>query len=121
MKYGTLVSPLILADTDHRPSALIDFGCGTTQSHSRNDAIDNPRSGLRLAIYAFLWLEMLALTVGYIIRPGLRQNLNWLLGACALFCVVYVLTHVQLRYRAPIEPVIAVFVGSILGRTRATT
>jgi len=96
----------------------VDFWCGTTWSHSRDNAVDAPLSAARTATTAFLSLELIALLVGIAVRGGLDLDLKRLLVGCGLFCVVYVLTHVQLRYRAPIEPIIAVVLGVVRGRDR---
>lgn len=97
---------------------FIDFWCGTTWSHSRVESVDAPPSKIRVATTAFISLELAAIFVGIVVGRGLDRPVRWLLYACGLFCIVYVVTHVQLRFRAPIEPIVAMILGVAIVRPR---
>ena len=90
---------------------LVDFWAGTVRSHADPEAIRWwPDSPIRLVTSLFLTAE--TLWAGCVIagRRGVRGRI-WL-GACALaFSLLYVLMHVMLRYRAPIEPLLAIAAG----------
>jgi hypothetical protein len=49
------------------------------------------------------------------VRP-IGSNLWWLMAIVVLFSVVYILTHVQVRYRAPTEPLIAIALAGFASR-----
>ncbi len=94
----------------------VDYWAGTTFSHAaRGSGSGSPR-GQRAVTTGFLLAET-ALVIGslvYLRRAG--PDLGWLLAAMAAFSIVYCLTHVQLRFRAPVEPMMAVVVATLLCR-----
>jgi 4-amino-4-deoxy-L-arabinose transferase-like glycosyltransferase len=93
---------------------FIDFWLGTLRSHSEPPFYRwLPRSPMRLAIAAFLTAETAIIVVGAV-RLRQKREYLWLVGIAALFSAAYVLIQVMLRYRLPIEPLLAIVVGFVL-------
>ena len=114
----------------------VDYWAGTIFSHARPGGGGWPREPLRAAIMLFVLGEMIAVAICllvYVRVAGLRastgggeldggeerackrqlySDLRWLLAIIASFSVVYCLTHVQIRFRAPTEPLVAIVLGA---------
>lgn len=92
----------------------VDFWLGTTRTHARPPEFrwwtHIPQ---RLALGIYVALEtVLALAAVALARN--RGAALWLLSLALAFSLVYCFTHVELRYRVPIEPTLAVLSGFIL-------
>ena len=85
-----------------------DYWAGTLFSHRRPGGTGWPQSPTRLAVMLFLQIEGFAIVVCLLARRKISPDLRWLLAIVLLFSLVYCVTHVQLRFRAPIEPIMAV-------------
>lgn len=89
----------------------VDFWAGTIRSHADPQTLLWwPRSPLRLAIALFALAEFALLLFGLMLRrppPGLRR----LIGMAVVFSLTYIATQVQIRYRTPIEPILAMVIG----------
>jgi len=96
----------------------VDYWLGTAYSHNPAGGGGTPRSTPRVAVMVFLTLELLALLILLLIRRADGGEVRWLLAAAIAFCLIYCLTHVQIRYRAPSEPLIAVALGLLAARRR---
>lgn len=95
----------------------VDYWLGTAYSHNPAGAGGIPRSTPRVAVMVFLMLELLALVILLLIRHAEGRDVRWLLAVATAFCLIYCLTHVQIRFRAPSEPLIAVAVGFLAARS----
>lgn len=105
----------------------VDFWAGTVFTHVAPGQSWWPKSRRRAATMLFLFGEAILILIATLVR-GLRVNgAGWMLAVVILFSGAYCLTHVQVRYRAPIEPVIVVLVAvvllgpHVLGRTQHRT
>jgi hypothetical protein len=92
----------------------VDFWAGTVFSHTRPGRGGWPRSPPRQVVLLFLAAESLAVAASVMLGRRLSVDIRWLMAIAISFSLVYCLTHVELRYRAPIEPVIAIIVGAFL-------
>lgn len=61
----------------------------------------------------FLSVESLLLAASMVFSRN-RRTVWWLAGMAILFSLPYCLTHVMMRYRAPMEPIVVVAVGMLL-------
>lgn len=91
----------------------VDYWTGTVFEHSV-DGSGWPANRVRAVTTIFLMIEGATL-LGLIVVAGSRcripKDVLWLLAAAATFSVLYCLTHIQLRYRAPAEPLLALALG----------
>jgi hypothetical protein len=96
----------------------VDFWAGTTFGHAE----PGPRgftSLRRNATAGLLLAETGIVVLGLALRRRVGGNLPWLLATVLAFSLVYCITHVQLRFRTPIEPVMAVMVAVlVVGKAR---
>lgn len=91
-----------------------DYWAGTAFSHARANGGGWPTSPARAAVLLFLLAESL-LIVGYlVVRRKVGRDLLWLLAIVLAFSLVYCVTHVQVRFRAPTEPIMACFLAVLL-------
>ena len=90
---------------------IVDYWTGSAFSHAAPDAGGTPASMLRAGVMYFLIAETALGFLALLINRGLGRDLPWLLAIVICFSAVYCLTHVQVRFRAPMEPVMAVLVG----------
>lgn len=91
----------------------VDYWFGTVLTHARPGAKIIPQARSRRMIMAVLAIEALLVLYGLIAR---RQKLPgfWLVaGIIFIFSVTYCATHVQVRFRTPIEPLMAVAIGVV--------
>jgi hypothetical protein len=92
----------------------VDYYLGTVYSHTTHRPGGWPSSPMRAAIMLFLIAEGLVIIACLLVRPGLVRDAGWLLAIIISFSPVYCLTHVQVRFRAPTEPVTAVLLAFLL-------
>ena len=94
----------------------VDFWLGTTFSHTPPGGSGWPTSPARQTVTIFLSVEclLIVLTLLLVRRPG--PDVWWLIGMALAFSVVYCLTHVMVRYRAPCEPFIAIIIALLIAR-----
>ena len=89
----------------------VDFWAGTVRTHADPLTLQWwPRSPLRLSIALFALVESVVVLAG-MARGRDRGTRAWLLAIALVFSATYIATHIQVRYRAPIEPVLAVALG----------
>ena len=97
----------------------LDYWAGTVYSHVPEGASGWPPDPIRAAVLLFLLAEGLTIVAACAwLRRGVCADVVWLLVIVFSFSLVYCVTHVELRYRAATEPVIAIIVASLLCRTR---
>jgi hypothetical protein len=65
-------------------------------------------------------LETLIVIGGFLLVRPLPRPVPWLVAILIAFSLVYCVTHVQVRFRAPLEPVFAVLIGGLLAGRSAT-
>jgi hypothetical protein len=90
---------------------IVDYWTGSAFSHAAPDSGGAPASVLRAGVMYFLIVETALVVFALLIHRGSGRDLPWLLAIVICFSVVYCLTHVQVRFRAPTEPVMAILVG----------
>ena len=91
-----------------------DYWLGTVFTHGGPGQGGWPKGRLRAGVAIFLTLEVLAIAACLVTRPRLWGQVWWIMTVLAVFSIVYCLTHVQVRFRAPIEPLLAVVVSMLL-------
>ena len=101
---------------------IVDYWTGSAFSHAAPDSGGRPASVFRAGVMYFLIAESFVVVLGLFINRGLGRDLSWLFAVVICFSVVYCLTHVQVRFRAPTEPLMAILVGVLAMRafTRMT-
>lgn len=96
----------------------VDYWGGTVFTHGPPGGGGWPRSAGRAAIALFMLLELVIFAVAIAVcfrrRIALPGACWWLLAIIASFSLVYCLTHVQVRFRAPMEPVVAVLLAVVM-------
>ena len=98
---------------------IVDYWTGSAFSHAAPDSGGAPASVLRAGVMYFLIAEAVFVVLALLIIRGPGHDLPWLLAIVICFSVVYCFTHVQVRYRAPTEPVMAILVGVLVLRAFA--
>ena len=97
----------------------VDFWIGTVFSHRETPSDWRTVGPVRAAVMYLLWVELFLLVAGLLIDTRVR----WLVCMALLYSITYSITHVELRYRAPVEPMIllacAVTLNSLALRWRA--
>lgn len=97
---------------------VIDYWMGTVFSHAEETQKNGwPRHPRRAAVMLFLAAEALAIVACLILRRSAISDLWWLLAMLAVFSIIYCLTHMLLRFRAPTEPILAIVLGSLASRS----
>ncbi|MCG3131940.1 MAG: hypothetical protein FLDDKLPJ_02750 [Phycisphaerae bacterium] len=86
-----------------------DFWFGTVASHDGGAQRWMPR-GLRLAAAVFLTIETAAALAATMLTWRRRPDMRWLAGAVLVFSLLYAATHTEIRYRGPIEPLLAMLI-----------
>lgn len=89
----------------------VDFWGGTIFTHTDPGHNRWPQGLVRAGLMAWMAAEVGAIGVLLWIVGGIPRDLRWLLGMVAIFSVLYCLTHVELRFRAPIAPLMAILVA----------
>ena len=97
-----------------------DYWLGTVFTHGGPGQGGWPRGRLRACVAIFLTLEVLVIAACLVIRPRLWGQVWWIMTMLAVFSIVYCLTHAQVRFRAPIEPLVAVVVSILFVETFET-
>jgi hypothetical protein len=98
----------------------VDYWTGSIFTHTTSDAGLAPRSVWRAGVMYFLMAEGVVMVLTLLINRRLGRDLPWLFAVVAAFSVVYCLTHVQVRFRAPTEPLMAILVGVLAAQAFAT-
>jgi len=83
----------------------VDFWAGTVLTHTDGTGghqLPDRRTWLTLLLSAE------TATLSLLLMGGVSRDLRWLVGALLLFSLLYTLTHVELRFRAPITPVMSI-------------
>ena len=62
-------------------------------------------------------MEVLLAATFILIRPNPGPDVRWLLAIILSFSIVYCLTHTQIRFRAPSEPIMAIVLAVLLTNT----
>ena len=91
----------------------LDYWAGTVFSHAEPKTGGWPTNPLRAAGTVLIAAETLALIIGFLYLRRVGPDLWWLVVIVMVFSITYVLTHVQLRYRAPMEPLVAVLLAVV--------
>lgn len=86
-----------------------DYWLGTIMTHSGGGAI--PRRSSRLLVMMFVMGEILMILTLTLVARRVPRNAGWLILVCGLFSVVYCLTITMLRFRAPMEPFVAIILA----------
>lgn len=95
-----------------------DYWLGTTFSLLGNSSPILPPTASRRGVMLFLTLETLAFAIAVGVARRRSGDVAWLAGVVIVFSLTYALTHVETRYRAPIEPllVLVIVMGAALCR-----
>ena len=89
----------------------LDYWLGTLYSHRPPGRGGWPGGVFRSAGAVFLTIETLLLLYAVLTFHRLRPELRHLTGVVIIYSLTYCLTHTEVRYRAPCEPVLAVIVS----------
>lgn len=92
----------------------VDYWLGTVFTHTLPGDGGWPKDRLRAGIALFLTLEVLIIAACLLLRPRALGKVWWLVAVVMAFSLVYCLTHIQIRFRAPVEPLMAVIVSILL-------
>ncbi len=95
----------------------VDYWLGTAYTHAPPGGGGWPRSTSRAVVMGFLSLEVLSVMACVFFGPKVGRDTRWLLGMLIAFSFVYCITHVQVRYRTPAEPILAVVAAILLTET----
>jgi hypothetical protein len=93
----------------------VDYWAGTLLSHrapGKGGWLGRP---FRAAGAVFLMLEAAVLAGGLLFLRKISTESRWLLAVVISVSVVYCITHVEIRYRTPFEPVVAIVIGALIG------
>lgn len=96
-----------------------DYWLGTTFSHLGASSRVIPTSWTRRSVMLFLTGETLAMVIAVWLARRRSADVWWLAGIVVVFSLIYALTHVEVRYRAPIEPLIILVI--VTGAARLFT
>lgn len=91
----------------------VDYWTGSIFSHAIPGNGGWPTNALRACITVLISLETLSMIIGLLYLRHFGAHLWWLVATILVFSIVYTLTHVQLRYRAPMEPMIAIVLAVV--------
>jgi hypothetical protein len=94
----------------------VDYWAGTIFSHTAPGAEGWPTTSGRAAVALFLLLETLCAVLCVLMLSRATRDILWLAAIVISFSLVYCLTHVEVRFRAPCEPVMAILTGTMLVR-----
>jgi thiol:disulfide interchange protein len=79
-----------------------------------------PQAPARRAVGFVLLAEVVLLAAALLVQRRIPRDLRWLSALLLLFSLVYVLTHTEVRFRAPIEPLLlAILAAAALQAARA--
>ncbi len=82
---------------------LSDFWLGTVGSHQGGGEHDWPEGGGRRMATVFLSGETILALIAAVLAWRRVCDVRWLVICLVVFSVVYALTHVEIRYRMPVE------------------
>ncbi len=102
-----------------RAIRAVDYWTGSAFSHARPGGGGIPRSTQRVFVMILLSLELLIGGALLLLRRPLGRDVVCLLVMVVLYSLVYCVTHVQVRFRAPVEPLVAVILGVLACRPAA--
>jgi hypothetical protein len=95
----------------------VDYWLGTVYTHRRPGHGGWPLNAQRALGTVMALLELALLLGALVVRRRLDVPLRWLGAIALLMSVTYFATHVQIRFRAPSEPILAlVIAAAIVGR-----
>ena len=94
-----------------------DYWAGTIFSHTAPGGGGWPTTSGRAAVALFLLLETLCAVLCVLILSRANRDVLWLAAIMISFSLVYCLTHMEVRFRVPSEPVMAILAGAFLART----
>ncbi len=89
----------------------VDHWAGTVYTHSPPGAGGWPRSTGRAALTLFMLAEVAVLVACMAVCRSMSIDLRWLLATVVSLSIVYCVTHVQIRFRAPGEPIMAILIA----------
>jgi len=98
---------------------FVDYWTGSLFSHAGPGKSGWPKSASRAVVLLFLTGEVLLIAVCLGLRGRVDRDVLWLGAILLSFSIVYCLTHVELRYRAPTEALMAVVVSVAVARAFA--
>ena len=87
-----------------------DYWAGTVFIHSASGA-GWPETKGRLLLMAILLAEVLAIATLLVLVRHVDPNVWWMLGIVVVFSLIYCVTHVEIRFRAPTEPIMAILLS----------
>jgi len=91
-------------------------GIQFTRFDSLREAI--PKLGMRTVVVGFITLETFVLILALILRRRIPVELKWIIAIVLVTSLVYCLTYVETRYRAPYEPLMVMIVAMTYGTLR---
>ncbi len=83
---------------------IADYWLGTGLTHSRPGAFSRPWTIQRTLVMILMTVETMIVLVLLFWYRGWGADVWWLPVIVVVFSVVYCLTHIMIRFRAPIEP-----------------
>ena len=92
----------------------VDYWLGTVFTHARRGGGGWSTKAPRAAVTLFLSLEVLVVAICFVNATDARRNVRWLLAIVFVFSLVYCATHVQSRFRAPTEPLLAIVIALLV-------
>jgi hypothetical protein len=92
----------------------VDFWLGTVFSQSPPGKGGWPEGLTRFATSLYLGGEVVLIMLALVVAGRADKQIVWLLGIVACFSLAYCATHFQVRYRAPIEPIMAIIVALLV-------
>lgn len=97
----------------------VNYWAGTIFSRAYAGRSGIPTTALRRGVTLFLVCETLFIVAALLAIGRWPAACRWLLAAVISFCVVYCFTHVQVRFRAPSEPMMGVLIAVLAARRGA--
>lgn len=92
----------------------VDYWAGTLFSHRDPGKGGWATSRLRAVGALFVMFEAVVIAGGLVFFRRIAVEPRWLLAVVISFSLVYCVTHVEVRYRTPCEPVVAVLAGMLI-------
>lgn len=93
---------------------VVDYWLGTVFSHTPPGGSGWPVSFSRSVVTFFLSVELILFFGCLMVQSRIGSHVRWLIAMMVMFSLVYCATHIQIRYRAPSEPIMAVILGILL-------
>lgn len=92
---------------------FVDYWAGTVFTHAPPGKNGWPDSPSRALAAAYLSGEVLLIVLLLAVTRGGSRDARWLVGLVVVFSLIYTFTHIQIRYRAPSEPITAILLGTL--------